>query len=142
MKKISGVSCPRTDHVRSSKATDQGLCELGGGRNLLNLLNVNTNQRQTFLRICCFNAQSVGTSEKRTNTEHFAVNEQIDILFITETWLRCQGDEAKCVDMTPPGYSMKSFPRSTRGGGVGLHCERHFLSCYRCCVFLVQSLVF
>ena len=56
VKKISVVSCPRTDHVRSSKATDQGLCELGGGRNLLNLLNVDTNQRQTFLRICCFNA--------------------------------------------------------------------------------------
>ena len=111
------MSCPRTDHARSSKATDQGLCELGGGRNLLNLLNVNTNQRQTFLRICCFNAQSVGTSEKRTNVEHFVVTEQIDILFITETWLRCQGDEAKRVDMTPPGYSMKSFPRSARGGG-------------------------
>ena len=81
-------------------------------------------------------------TEKRTNIEHFAVDEQIDILFITETWLRCQGDEAKSVDMMPPGDSMKSFPHSTRGGGVGLHCERHFLSCYRCCVFLVQSLVF
>ena len=30
VKEISVVSCPRTDHVRSSKATDQGLCELGG----------------------------------------------------------------------------------------------------------------
>ena len=55
-KKISVVSCPRTDHARSSKATDQGLCELGCGGNLLNLINVNTNQRQTFLRICCFDA--------------------------------------------------------------------------------------
>ncbi|KAK7497005.1 hypothetical protein BaRGS_00011741 [Batillaria attramentaria] len=35
-----------------------------------------------------------------------------------ETWLRCQGDEAKCVDMTPPGYTLRSFPRATRGGGV------------------------
>ena len=69
-----------------------------------------TNQCQTFLRICCFNAQSVGTSEKRMN---FVVDEQIDILFITETCLRWQGDEAKCVDMTPPGYSIKSFPRTT-----------------------------
>ena len=97
---------PITDHARSSKATDQGLCELGGSRNLFNLINVNTSQCQTFLRICCFNAQSVGTSERRTNIEHFVVDEQIDILFITETWLRRQGDEAKCVDMTPPGYSM------------------------------------
>ena len=76
MKKISVVSCPRTDHVCSSKATDQGLCELGGGRNVLYLINVNTNHRQTFLRICCFNAQSVGTSEKKTNIEHFVVDKQ------------------------------------------------------------------
>ena len=78
---------PCTDHARSSKATGQGLCELGGGRNLLSLIDVNTNQRQTFLRISCFNAQSVGTSEKRTNIEHFVVDEQIDIPFVTETWL-------------------------------------------------------
>ena len=25
-----------------------------------------------------------------------------------------------CVDMTPPGYSMRSFPRSTRGGGLAV----------------------
>ena len=70
MKTISVVSCPRTDHARSPKATDQGLCELGGGRNLLSLMNVNTNQRQTFLRICCFSVQSEGTSEKKN--EHWA----------------------------------------------------------------------
>ena len=75
---------PITDHARSSKATDQELCELGGSRNLFNLINVNTNQRQIFLRICCFNAQSVGTGGKRTNIEHFVVDEQIDILFITK----------------------------------------------------------
>ena len=51
MKKISVVSCPRTDHVRSSKATDQGLCELGGGRNLLNLINVIKSKTERTLNI-------------------------------------------------------------------------------------------
>ena len=39
-------------------------------------------------------------------------------MLLTETWLCCQGDEAKCSDMTPPGYTLRSFPRATRGGGV------------------------
>ena len=51
VKKISVVSCPRTDHVRSSKATDQGLCELGGGRNLLNLINVIKSKTERTLNI-------------------------------------------------------------------------------------------
>ena len=53
------------------------------------------------------------------NIEHLAVDKQINILFITETVLRCQRDEAKCVDMTPPGYSMTSFLGSTRVGDGG-----------------------
>lgn len=44
-------------------------------------------------------------------------DEQIDILFVTDTWLRSQEDEEKSVDMTP-GYSMRSFPHSARGGGL------------------------
>ncbi|KAL8595563.1 hypothetical protein ACOMHN_025600 [Nucella lapillus] len=38
-------------------------------------------------------------------------------MFITETWLKPQGDEAACVDVTPGGYSMRSFPRQARRGG-------------------------
>lgn len=45
------------------------------------------------------------------------VDEQIDTLFVTDTWLRSQEDEEKSVDMTP-GYSMRSFPHSARGGGL------------------------
>ena len=44
-------------------------------------------------------------------------------MFLTETWLRPSGDEAKCADLAPPGYSVHSFPRSPgaascRGGGI------------------------
>eukprot|EP00745_Piridium_sociabile_P014218 TRINITY_DN20961_c0_g1_i1.p2 TRINITY_DN20961_c0_g1~~TRINITY_DN20961_c0_g1_i1.p2 ORF type:complete len:290 (-),score=34.81 TRINITY_DN20961_c0_g1_i1:2017-2886(-) len=44
---------------------------------------------------------------------------------LTETWLRQYGDEAKCRDLTPPGYTLFSFPRShdsniKRGGGIAI----------------------
>ena len=63
---------------------------------------IRANQRQTFMKMSCFSAHSVGTKAKRTGIEYFAVDEQIDILSITEAWQSCQGDEARCVDMTPP----------------------------------------
>ena len=43
-------------------------------------------------------------------------------MFLTETWLRPSGDEAKCADLTPPGYSVHSFPRSP--GAASFHCQR------------------
>ena len=39
---------------------------------------------------------------------------------ITETWLHSQGDEAKYTDLTPPGYTLRSFPRPSRGGGIAI----------------------
>ncbi|WP_419607984.1 endonuclease/exonuclease/phosphatase family protein, partial [Thiolapillus sp.] len=47
----------------------------------------------------------------------------IDIMLLTETWLRPAGDEAKIADLAPPGYSVLSFPRSSggpsvKGGGI------------------------
>ena len=49
----------------------------------------------------------------------------VDIIFLTETWLRPSGDEAKCADLAQLGYSVHSFPRSPgvagcRGGGIAL----------------------
>ena len=41
----------------------------------------------------------------------------IDILLMTETWLKEQGDEAYIAEMTPSDYVTKSFPRGQRGGG-------------------------
>ncbi|KAL8569093.1 hypothetical protein ACOMHN_054239 [Nucella lapillus] len=51
------------------------------------------------------------------------MDNDVDIMELTETWLRETGDEAKCVDITPPDYTMYSFPRppsdrAKRGGGI------------------------
>ena len=44
----------------------------------------------------------------------------MDILFITETWLKPHGDEGRLRDLTPAGYIVKSFPRESRGGGIAV----------------------
>ena len=45
---------------------------------------------------------------------------EVEVLFLTETWQGMRGDEANCTDLTPPGYCMKSFPRSSRDGGLAV----------------------
>ena len=67
-----------------------------------------------------FNAGSVGTAEKQTEICNFVQDQNIDILFLTETWLTAKGDETKCVDMCPAGYNAQSFPRLSRGGGLAV----------------------
>ena len=70
-----------------------------------------------------FNARSVGTSRRRSDISTFMLENNIDIMLLTETWLRPAGDEAKIADLAPPGYSVLSFPRSSggpsvKGGGI------------------------
>ena len=51
----------------------------------------------------------------------FITDNEFDVLFMTETWLYDQGDEAYITDMTPDGYQIYSFPRcGRRGGGIAL----------------------
>ena len=51
----------------------------------------------------------------------FITDNEFDVLFMTETWLYDQGDEAYITDMTPDGYQIYSFPRcGSRGGGIAL----------------------
>ena len=44
----------------------------------------------------------------------------VDLFFVTGTWLRAQGDEAKTVELSPSGLYVKSFlrPSRSRGGGI------------------------
>lgn len=65
-----------------------------------------------------FNAQSVGEKCKRSAINDFIIDNEVDVLCLTETWLLPRGDEAKCSDLSPPGYKTWSFPRASRGGGV------------------------
>ena len=67
-----------------------------------------------------FSERSVNDPLKRAKISTFISNNQVDILFLTESWLRQQGDKAKCADLAPMGYSVCSFPRPSRGGGIAV----------------------
>ena len=55
------------------------------------------------LRVALFNARSVNDPLKRAEISTLISDSQVDILFLTESWLLQQGDEAKCSDLAPMG---------------------------------------
>ena len=65
------------------------------------------------------NAQTV--REKTEDIVELIVDLDIDLLFITETWLLPAGDESVVEHLAPPGYTAYSRPRETRlGGGIAI----------------------
>ncbi|XP_076441126.1 uncharacterized protein LOC143280376 [Babylonia areolata] len=79
-----------------------------------NVIAINGRHQDTRMTVGLFNTQSVGSKSKRTQIVDFIKDENMDILFLTETWLKTSGDESKCADLVPPGYKLRSFPRATR----------------------------
>ena len=78
--------------------------------------------------VASFNAQSVKGNDmacKRCETSKFIKDNGVDLIFVTETWLSAQGDEAKTVELAPSGFDVKSFPRQSRsrGGGIAIVCK-------------------
>ena len=71
------------------------------------------------LNVHYFNARSC--ANKPEDVYDFIVTNNVDILFITETWLRENGDEPVIAAMTPPSYKFQSKPRKDRrGGGIAI----------------------
>jgi exonuclease III len=71
-----------------------------------------------FLRVCSLNARSV--RNKADEISEFIIDQELDILAITETWLS-PGNKDNIVlgSLTPSGYQISHNPRkSGRGGGV------------------------
>ena len=73
----------------------------------------------SFLKFAHVNVQSC--RNQTVQIHEFISDNDFDVLFLTETWLYDQGDEAYITDMTPDGYQFHSFPRcGRRGGGIAL----------------------
>ena len=79
---------------------------------------LSSSSAENTLLVCLFNARSVGTSRRRSDISTFIQDNNIDIMLLTETWLRPAGDEAKIAELAPPGYSVLCFPRSAGGSGA------------------------
>ena len=95
------------------------------GADLNNLCRIPCNNPQSFKREKCVlvNAQSVGN--KTTGLCEMVEEENLDLVFITETWLKGdQRDDPTIVDMCPSSHKFLNFPRPTGGGGIGL-MHRH-----------------
>ena len=68
---------------------------------------------------CLFNARSI--KNKAAEISEFVVDNNVDILALTETWLS-PGDVDNIIinEITPIGYAFRHVPRRNRGGGVAL----------------------
>ena len=63
------------------------------------------------LRDDLFNARSVNGPSTRAEISTFISDNQVDILFLTESWLCQQGDEARCSDLwVTPSASFRTHP--------------------------------
>jgi hypothetical protein len=76
--------------------------------------------RSLFTKCCLMNSRSI--CNKGAIISDFIMENSIDILFITETWLHGDlADAALMNDCCPSGYSTASAPRiGKKGGGVGV----------------------
>jgi exonuclease III len=82
---------------------------------------VNNSSKQP--NVCLFNARSI--NNKSLQLKDYVVDRDIDILGITETWLKEQdGNDFVIRNITPTGYHFIHVPRVGRiGGGIGFICK-------------------
>ena len=117
------ISSSRTPNPKTNIALNRA--------NLINIPILQSFSESRFsnnsLRIGCFNARSIGPSDKRSEINHFIFDNRIDVFFLVETWLKNSGDEPKIADVTPIGYAARSFPRLNKGGGLAIIARSHIL---------------
>ena len=71
------------------------------------------------MKIVCLNPWSV--CNKSLSIFDFILEQDIDVLCITETWLTgTEKDSSVISELVPKGYSLLHNPRSSRGGGIAI----------------------
>ena len=79
----------------------------------------NTQDTSHVISVCLLNSRSV--KNKSSVLKDFVVDKDIDVLALTETWLRPGNfDCVEIGDLSPTGYDLILVSRESRGGGVGL----------------------
>ena len=107
-------------------------------------LRYHANAKNKPLKLMSLNCQSC--REIANDLHDILIDEDIDVAFLTETWLRDEGDEAHIANLTQKNYSIASFPRldtKNRSGGSiaivfkadlyrNIHCKRLLFSSFEC----------
>ncbi|KAK6182093.1 hypothetical protein SNE40_009856 [Patella caerulea] len=75
------------------------------------------------LKLCLLNIQSA--CNEGFDIEETIIHQNIDMLALTETWLKPQSDESKIATMTPNGYKFEHKPRMSKGGGIAVIYREH-----------------
>ena len=96
-----------------------------------NLVHVSTHSHTSTsknnLSVAVLNARSVRNKTLAIN--EFVTDHDVDILAITETWLKKNSDKPIIAELTPSGYTFINVPRAAgRSGSVGV-IHRNNLPC-------------
>ena len=91
--------------------------------NLRTLAHVNS-LIQSGTTVCLWNAHSI--RNKSAELCDYITDHDVDIMFLTETWLNSE-DDVVIGECTPPGYTFLNVPRlsQNRGGGIGVLFKTH-----------------
>ena len=93
-------------------------CGIQKGVNNDNLLSITLHNQVRTAKLCLINSRSV--YNKAEFLVDYVTSHDIDIMCITETWLRSE-DTASASVVTPSGYHLEHAARSNgHGGGVGV----------------------
>ena len=94
-------------------------CSTAYGISYSNLIKIDTGpfiqEFSKHYKVMFLNAQSV--RNKALDICDYIMQANVDLVFLCETWLRLEGDEADCAALTPPGFCLKSLPRQCGAGG-------------------------
>ena len=103
-------------------------CPRGVNRhNLISIRGPNKKLQNSFVPIdfCLLNTRS--NKKKEIAIKDYAVDNNVDIFAVTETWLRNNENyNFSIAEVCPTGYRFYHVPRkNSRGGGVGLLIKKH-----------------
>jgi hypothetical protein len=75
------------------------------------------------LNVCHWNAQSI--RNKTTTCSELIIDHNVDLMFLTETWLGADSDQVVIGELTLPGFNFINLPRPTskhggHHGGIGI----------------------
>ena len=126
-RKRGGRIKPRPINVVTTGTSGQTTQNRSANKNnLITLSNTYEKKVSKELKVGLLNIQAVGVKENLI--EDLILENELDMFFMTETWLKPSGDEVRVSALTPPSHRTVSCPRPTLGGGISLTSDKLLLS--------------